>query len=260
VKTSIHVSPVTSRVTPAVTRRALPGWAVDRIHTGVSSRELRTHRASRAIYGALVSTAMSAIQAGHEWPEWHAMLTSPESRLGQQARLDGRRRDIGRARHLKNLEDAWGRAESRIAESPALTPADVSRRAGEVLAELDAADGWTATTTETDEHVYRHAVAEAERRGHTRPALPLRGIAAATGISKSAAGRSLHRLTEAGLLRLHRRGERKAESARAGIYVVPALALPTRSLPVNGSMSHLAKDYVPPRNGHCPTHEENTHV
>ena len=248
------------------TRRAMPGWAVDRIRCGVPGDELRDHGGSKAVYGALVSTAMSAMQSGHGWPDWHAAVTSHESRLGQQARLDNRRRYIGAARYLKMLESAWHRAGTRITNSPPFTSEDIRQRARDLLEMLDRTP-WTATTVATDQHVYRHALSEAERRGHTRPVLPVREIAAASGISKSAASRSLHRLADAGLLRLHRRGQRSAgTSNRAGIYVVVALTAPDgpppyRSVPVNGPyvppgqdlMSHLRA--VP-----CPTRKEPIHV
>jgi len=240
-------------------RRALPGWAVDRIRTGVPSNELRAHGGSKAVYGALVSTAMSAIQAGHDWCEWHAALTSAESRLGQQARLDNRRRDIGRARQLKSLESAWGRAESRIAESPAFTSDEVRRRARGLLDRSDMKP-WTATRSDADRLVYRHAVAEAEQRGHTRPVLPIRGISEATGVPSRTAARSLQRLTVAGLLRLHRSGRRSAgTSRRAGIYVVVELTLPNRPLPVNGPYVPLRQDLMcHPETGCVPLPEETS--
>lgn len=248
---------VLSVSSPPQTRRALPGWAVDRIRTGVPGNELRAHGGSRAVYGALVSTAMSAIQAGHDWCEWHAAVTSAESRLGQQARLDNRRRDIGRARQLKSLESAWNRAESRIADSPAFTSDEVRRRARGLLDRSDMKP-WTATSSEADRLVYRHAVAEAEQRGHTRPVLPIRGISEATGVPSRTAARSLHRLTVAGLLRLHRRGRRSAgTSRRAGIYVVVELTLPNRPLPVNGPYVPLRQNLMcHPEAGPVPLPEE----
>lgn len=233
----------------AESRRAMPGWAVDRIRDGVPSSELRAHGGTKAINGALVSVAMSAIQAGQTWPEWHAALTSPESNLGRQSHLDRRRRDIGPRQHLKNLQSAWRRAESRIAESPPFSADDVRRRARRLLDD-DPMIPWTATRCTVDRLVFRHAIGEAAARGHTRPTLPVRSITETTGVSKSAAARSLNRLTEAGLLQLHRRGDRGADSKRAAVYVVVPLTLPI------GRWSY--GPYVPPDQTLCPTPQPAT--
>ncbi len=241
------------------TRRALPGWAVDRIRAGVPSNELRAHGGTKAVNGALVSTAMSAIQTGHDWPEWHGMLCSVESNLGRQARLDKRRRDIGTRRHLKLLQSAWRKAELNIAERPAFTSRDVSQRARGLLDD-DPMIPWTATSVEADRLVYRHAISEAVQRGHTRPVLPIRGITEATGVSKSAAARSLHRLTDAGLLRLHAPGERHAESTRAGVYVVVELTFPNRPLVLRTLCATSPDPMCHSAPCRCATHEETTHV
>lgn len=247
-------------------RRALPGWAVDRIRTGVPGYELRAHGGTKAVNGALVSTAMSALQAGHGWPEWHGMLCSVESNLGRQARLDKRRRDIGTRRHLKLLQSAWRKAETNIAESPAFTSRDVSQRARGLLDD-DPMIPWTATGVEADRLVYRHALAEAEQRGHTRPTLPIRGIAEATGVPARTAARSLHRLTGAGLLRLHAPGQRSAESTRAGVYVVIELTHPNRPLVLRtlcatspDTMCHSEQTRCATPQTPCPTTEETTHA
>lgn len=241
------------------TRRALPGWAVDRIRTGVPSAELRTYGGTKAVNGSLVSTAMSAIQAGHDWPEWHGMLCSVESNLGRQARLDKRRRDIGTRRHMKLLQSAWRKAEANIAERPAFTSRDVSQRARGLLDD-DPMIPWTATSVEADRLVYRHAISEAEKRGHTRPTLPIRGIAEATGVPARTAARSLHRLTDAGLLRLHAAGERHADSTRAGVYVVVELTLPNRPLVLRTLCATSPDTMCHSAPGHCATHEETLHA
>lgn len=240
---STKTTSVPAEKTTSIPRRAMPGWAVDRIRRGVPSSELRAHGGTKAVYGGLVSTAMSAIQSGHTWADWHAAVTSPQSRLGQQARLDNRLLDIGPTRHKKVLESAWGRAEARITESPAFTSSEVRQRARGILDSIDKTP-WAATISAVDKLVYRHAVAEAERRGHTRPVLPIRGVTDATGVPTMTASRALRRLADAGLLRLHRPGRRaRGKSGRAAIYVVEALTAPNRSLPVNGP-------YVPRRQDH----------
>lgn len=238
-----RVAAQTETETP--TRRALPGWAVDRIHDGVPPKELKA-RGSRAVYGNLISTAMAAIQAGHGWPEWHAEITSPTSRLGQQSRLDGRRRDIGARRHLSTLLSAWTRAGQHIADNPAHSAADVQALA-RALADRIRTDPWTGTTCQPDRLIYLHAVQEAERRGIARPVLPVRGITDATGIPIQSAARGLARLVTAGLLELVRPGRHAAGgSGQAAIYRVPALSTPISTryaglCPTCSLMSHSAQ-------------------
>jgi len=129
---------------PKAAKLRQPGRAHDLIRDGVEP-SLPGVRERKAIWGALVGTAMAFRQANPsmQWEEWYGYLISPESRLGQQARLD-RGRDIGKARHDRLLKKAWDRARANIEKDPPFTHGDVEARAVALHAEVAEAD-WTAT-------------------------------------------------------------------------------------------------------------------
>lgn len=226
-------------------RRALPGWAVDRIRDGVPPTDLRA-RGDRAVFAALVSTAMSAIQREIAYAEWHGLIIETRSNLGRQARLSKGRTDIGRDRLARQLRRAWAAAAANVATSPRLTCSRIKAVSQALLFNIEAADEWTGTAEPLDRKVYAHALAEAARRGTTSPVLPVREVEQATGVPRSTVYRSLSRLQEAGLLTLKCRGKRGAGgSGKATTYEIPAVAATAHS---NGS---LRSPYVPrPAVGH----------
>jgi len=219
-----------------------PGRAHDLMRLGVRPSELARF-GSKAVYGALVSTAMSFLQANLLWEDWFGYLDG--SRLGQQALLDSRLRPLNSKAFLRQLRRAWARAEANIAEDPPFTHDDVVARA---LALLDAvaAAPWSATRSPADKIVYMFTIAEAARRGFTHPTLSGRTVSEGTGVPHRTCARSLLRLVDAGLLRLESKGARTRRpehrigildtaapgvsvgSGVATIYTVMALTRPSR--------------------------------
>jgi len=192
---------------PKAAKPRQPGRAHDLIRKGVPQADLNVG-GTRAVYKALVSTAMGFQQANPpmQWEEWYGYLISPESRLGQQARLD-KRRDIGKARHDRLLKKAWDQARGNIERDPPFTHDDVVARALALLDEVAAAP-WSATPFPADKIVYMFALAEAARRGFTHPALSGRTVSEGTGVPHRTCARSLDRLRDAGLLRKDSAGAR----------------------------------------------------
>lgn len=202
---------------------SLPGPMIDLIRDGVSEADLR-RRGSAAVWGALVSTAMSAIQHGHNYPEWAYRVSERASLLGLQAHRDGRKRDLGRTRYESELQRAWAAAARSVAEEPACTPAQVRESVSKALVALDELPDDCWTLPRRDRSVLRWVLTEADRRGMTRPVVPVRAVEAATGVPRSEVSRALKRLRESGWLRLHTRGRvrdpKGASPATASLYTV----------------------------------------
>ncbi len=93
---------------------------IDVVRDGLAPDELRG-RGDTAVWAALRSTAMSAMQHGYGFPDWCATVLEPRSRLGAQARVRVGHGDKPRsADNLhRQLASAWDSAAARVAESPA---------------------------------------------------------------------------------------------------------------------------------------------
>lgn len=200
--------------------RALPGPMIDVIRDGVPARALR-ERGGAAVWGALVSTAMSARQRGWGFPEWAGLVSETRSMLGRQARLDRGRRDIGPRRYERTLRRAWEAAGRAVAESPPQTADQVRDAVDEAIPALDGLPESAWTLPPRDRLVLRWVLAEAARRGMTRPATPARAVEAATGVPRAEVSRALARLRTAGWIELHSRGQRgEGGSGRASLHTV----------------------------------------
>lgn len=197
--------------------RSIPAPMIDLIRDGVPAARLR-ERGGAAVWGALVSTAMSAAQAGWTFPHWAGLVSETRSLLGRQARLDRGRRDIGSSRYERTLRRAWEAAERAVAESPALTAEEIREAVSEVLSALDAT-AWAGRSS--DLAVLRWVLAEAGRRGMTRPACPARAVEAGSGVPRTEVSRALARLCADGWIERHSRGRRGVGgSGRASLYTV----------------------------------------
>lgn len=193
---------------------------IDLIRDGVPSRALR-ERGGAAVWGALVSTAMSAHQRGWGFPEWAAVVSEPRSVLGRQARLDRGRRDIGPRRYERTLNRAWEAAERAITESPAQSADDVRQAASEALTALNMLPDAAWSLPPRDRLVLRWVMEESARRGMTRPATPARAVEAATGVPRAEVSRALGRLRAEGWIELHSRGRRgEGGSGRASLHTI----------------------------------------
>jgi hypothetical protein len=150
--------------------RALPAKMIDLIREGVPRNDLKD-RGDRAVVGALVSAAMSAIQRGWPFHEWVAVLDDPLSKLGMQAKIDGRRwKSLSKSAHLRRLESAWERAEKSVAERPA---ADFFAKIPDEIAKIRS---WIDEVPFSPNHrvLMLDAVEEAAQRPTLQPALAWR--------------------------------------------------------------------------------------
>lgn len=200
--------------------RALPGPMIDVIRDGVPARALRD-RGGAAVWGALVSTAMSAQQRGWTYPHWAGLVSETRSLLGRQARLDRGRRDIGPKRYERTLRRSWEAAGRAVAESPAQTATEVREAVNETLRALDRLPESAWPLPPRDRLVLRWVLEEAARRGMTRPVTPARAIEAETGVPRAEVSRALARLRAEGWIELHSRGARGAGgSGKASLHTV----------------------------------------
>ena len=159
----------------AVGRRR--AW-IDVVHDGVPPADLRG-RGDKAVWNALCSTAMSAMQHGYGYPDWCATVLAPQNRLGAQVRVRVGRGDKPRSREdvYRQLQTAWDKAAVRVASSPAWTPGDVLA----VIEELQALlANYQDQLTGPEAAVLERALQVAADNGTTRPALPRHALVAAT--------------------------------------------------------------------------------
>lgn len=228
--------------------RALPGPMIDLIRDGVPASDLR-RRGGRAVWSALVRTAASAKQRGWDCWEWIELIEQRQSKLGTQAMLE-RGKAINQRRFRTRLTGAWETAEKWVDERPAAwSPEDIR-------IEIAAVRTWLTVAAMPDDHtaVMIHAVDTADRLGTTRPALPWRQVAEATGLNPRRTRDTLAALIEDQALTLDQRGYAGRTKRRANLYRLPDAAArdaylyrgtrsmdqPTRSMdqPADGAVDH----------------------
>ena len=207
-------------VTKPTRHTSLPAVMIDLIREGVSTSELKTS-GDRAVFKALVSTAASALQRGWSFAEWSAEVQRGGSKLGEQCRIDSRMKSRSGPDVLRQLQNAWDRADAWVARQPArLTDADIATRISEVRS-------WLAhpgtTLPDAERHVLGFACDVAETNNTTRPTLPRRAVQQATGLGERATRETLRRLDEAGLLKIGLRGRPALDETRrrAAAYQLP---------------------------------------
>jgi hypothetical protein len=193
---------------------------IDLIRTGVPPSQLRAG-GGRAVYRALVGTAASALQRGHDFTEWAALVTEARSTLGRQLRLRGGTKERPQRAVERDLRDAWDDAEKFVAEAPAA----YSR--SDALAHVAVVRDWAADTSSpldsNERAVMAAACRIAERIGTTRPALPRRTLVEETGLGERTVRTTLGRLDRRQLLVLEVPGKAAGETSRrrAGLYRLP---------------------------------------
>ena len=170
--------------------RALPGWAIDMIRDGVPSADLRAS-GNRAVWRALVSTALSAQVRGWASGEWECLVLEPASRLGGQVRLRDRHKARTDKAVAKMLTDAWDRAWEYRTENPTWdrdqVQAEAAERAAAVLVAVADAD---ADLSDRERAVLAYAARQTQERGMLRVALPWRAVMAATSLTEKVAKRT----------------------------------------------------------------------
>lgn len=219
---------------------------MDLIRDGVPPAALKAG-GDRAVWNALVRTAASACQRGQSRTEWEGLLAESRSRLGAQARLKRGRTERTARDYHRVLNNAWARAATwLLTAEPALSIQRIRERADTVTAV--AADP-EAPLPDAYRAVLAHAANVARRNGTTRPALPRRAVAEATGLTERTARTTLEALHRDGLLRLEVPGRSSSDPRRqrAGLYQLPAAAALTAYLyPKYGSMGRGAQVYGTP--------------
>lgn len=224
---------------------------VDLIRDGVSKERLK-QRGSRAVFSALISTAMSWQNRGWTYDMWVSTLREPQSLLFRQVQLDHRKMPRTARAVTADLQSAWTKAKGYIAERPALTGADIRKAAQERLDQLDSLERSAWPLDDRALLVLRHVLETAAEIGTTTPAIPVRNVMTATRLpSAMAAQRALRRLEAEDLIRCVERGRpgRGKSSGRASMFTwdTPGLArlLRVSSQCPYGAMSNEEHDSPP---------------
>ncbi len=206
--------------------RALPGWAVDLIRDGVHPRDLKA-RGDRAVWSALVRTAVSAHQRGQGLLDWESLVNDPRSHLGAQVRLKDGHRPRKPVAVAKMLSAAWDAAvvwasEQQPAWDREQTRDEALRRASAMRELVSDAD---TDLTDAERAVLHYAVTTATAKGMLRVAMPRRALMEATGLGLTALRSTMRRLEEAELLVLVEAGQPGGPGARkrrSNLYGLPA--------------------------------------
>lgn len=207
-----------------MTYGGLPGWAIDLIRDGVPARDLQSAARWAVVWRAVYRTALSAQNHSWGYPEWHLVITEPDSRLGEQFRRRDARRRKTEAQLARDLLKIWERAWEYRTANPAWSAVEVAEIA-EARARLLAAVATEADNdlTDAERAVLGHLAAEVDARRMLAVALPWRQIMVRTGLTEARAKRALTTLQERGLLVLHKRGTSASSPSarRANIYKTP---------------------------------------
>lgn len=200
--------------------RALPTRMIDLIRSGVPTAALR-EAGDRAVYRTLVSTAASAQQRGHTFPEWAELISQAASNLGRQAKLRSGGKEKTKAAYEKTLRSAWDAAAKWLTTAaPALTREDALEHVAVVRDWVADAD---SPLDDNERAVMAAACVVAARIGTTRPALARRALIEETGLGERTVRTTLARLDARGVLRLEVPGRSGADAGRrrAALYRLP---------------------------------------
>lgn len=224
---------------------------VDLIREGVSKQELKL-RGSRAVFSALISTAMTWQNRDWSYDMWVSTLREPQSQLFRQVQLDNRKMPRTANAVNRDLRSAWKKAEGYTAERPALTRADIREAAAARLDQLDSLEKAAWPLDDRALLVLRHVLETAAEIGTTAPAIPVREAMTATHLPNAmAAQRALRRLEEKDLIRCVERGRRGRgkSSGRASLFTwdTPGMARLLRgsSQCPYGAISNAEQDASP---------------
>jgi hypothetical protein len=181
-------------------RRALPRWAIDLATDGIPLADLRAHggkeprkRGRRNVHRAVARVALSAINAGWSFAEFHALLSDPGRQLGNQLRSGGRGRDPRPLREVEHvMRSAWNSAAARATSHPPHAPVEqVARQVKDIRARLDADP---PPLPPLDLAVMRLWCDQAERYQTLTPVMPCRLVGETIGIPHRSAYDILRRL------------------------------------------------------------------
>lgn len=245
--------------------RGLPSRMIDLIRDGVRPADLKAS-GSKAVWSALVRTAMSATQRGWTEGEWRAEILMPTSTLGRQVRVrNGKPRPARQV--AATLGSAWDQAHKALAERPtAWTSEQVAntalRRALACEEQILNNPAFDFAPAPLDREILRYAIEQTRLRQTLRVPIPWRALAGDDErgyrpvhprMTERRAKNGLARLTDRGLLVLEARGKAARDDAkrRANLYgLFPAEKV--ARLPVPGNPAYgtaVAKTYGIPL---CP--------
>jgi hypothetical protein len=197
--------------------RALPGWAVDAIQTGIPEREGRN---PRQVWTMAMKIAMSAYRRGWSESNFTTEVTVGEHGLWRQltTRPDGR--PMSKKSGYKSLRSAWEAARINANNVGVRTKEQIAADAVELAYKwVDRITDGVDNLSDVERGVMGYVIAETERRGYLRVTCPCREVAEFSKTSPMTAARVLNRLADRGLLVKHSPGRRGTGSGRrAAIY------------------------------------------
>jgi hypothetical protein len=197
-------------------RRALRGWAVDRLHDGLSPPYSEPE-----VWKALGATALAAVNARWTQAEWVDLVTQPgRDGLWRQYAI---RRDKPKpkARLRKVLDDLWDGAVQHAVENPSFGEHVKDEIADRVIAIREAVQDPEADLTDADRAVLSFAADRAEQVGSTVVNLPWRDVQEGTGLGERTTKNALRRLDRREVLPLRERGRPGTRRPRANAFEIP---------------------------------------
>jgi hypothetical protein len=203
--------------------RSLKPWCVDLIRYGARSSAMRREGRDKAVYNAIYRTALSAVNAGWIFAEWHAQISARSSVLGAQVATKRNGQDRPREQVEKQLRTIWAKAENTYAASPSFEPEDRA-------AHITAVRSWLADPgcpLPDNQRIVLDAIARrAAELNCTSPNCPRDSyLRPATGLGLTALRTALDQLVASGLLVQTQKGRRGTRagtgSGVAGVYRLP---------------------------------------
>jgi hypothetical protein len=228
--------------------RALPGRWIDLATEGVPDMELRARGHDPAVWSALVSVAMSAVN--HGWPlhMYVDLLLDPRRQLGRQASLkNGKPR--GRKPTVDLLHAAWEQALANIQRSPAHSADELQFAALRAIKEAaQMVSAQRSLLTHEERLVMDFVIDRLRQNKSTQTAISRQAFLDATGLGKTALGTAQKRLQSKSMLVLVEKGVPSGPNAarrRASVWAIPVHADRSPGSPTKHA-SNTGNRYVAP--------------
>lgn len=176
--------------------RPLPARWIDLLRAGDTRGDYRSRSE------AAMALALAAVNAGWQYPDWHAALTDPSNTLADWAltRPNGAHRSPRDTNH--RLQTTWNKAVARVRQNPPV------RERREILARLadiqQAADTWhwTGRNARRDHDTLTDLLARATEAATLAPSISTRGLTErGRRHSHHTTTAALHNLTTQGWIR-----------------------------------------------------------
>lgn len=211
--------------------RALPGRMIDLIRDGVHPATLKA-KGNKAVWSALMKTAISAQLRGWDAMEWQALLDEPKSHLGRQMRLRDGVKPIAKKTVQRTMDNAWDKAwEWRTSRPEAWSKKEVSEEANRRAdAMQDVIADASRDITDNERAVVAYAIEQTRARGLLRVPMPWRSVQQDLGLGERATKNAIRNATRKGLIVLEVAGKASPVEGkrRANLYgLPPATAAPS---------------------------------